>query len=1043
LFSLLCVSALCGSAGFSAEVTKSYDIPAGPAEQTLKTFSAQSGQEVLFATKTTGKVQTNAVRGEHTAAAAIERLLDGTGLKATREAKTGAFTVMPDPNAARAAQLESVRPEKITKTDSGAIELDKYEVLGARLNGPVNQTIFSTREDGALNYDVISRIDIERMGATSMEELFRLVPQTSDYGSTALQGAASNPQLASGTTYQNSEVKLRGFSSLQTVILVDGRRLQRGNLSAGPDLNRIPVAAIERIEILSSSASAIYGGGAIGGAINIILRKDYAGRDLTVKAGTSTDGGAETYGFTYFEGRSFNGGRTRYSFTIDYQHNEPLYNSQRNYLDNALARYPANTTATVGGRSVFEQYILQGFNAMPGTILLTAATGTLPIPGVTTARYAAIPAGQDGTALTPASFVASAGTANLGDRYNRSVIYRPEDRYSFNSEMEHIISPDKLTLYAGVDVSYFRSKYSFPQAVQSLALTATDPQNPFRTGVTPGFVGVPVVVYYDPVDIPDPSLFQERQGARLLLGAKGKLGDRWEWSLDGTGEYGRSYSDGQNPTNSLNAFVFSTSASAGMTLAQRRAIYNPLADHQAFPQGDAFAPYSYFSRQFAYYNNLAQANLRVVGDVFDLPAGPLRISPGVEMIWSQYQTKTATRVSQAMIEAVPVVGNGDSFTQQARRTESVFFESVLPLIGPKWRPIPIQSADLNLGVRWEGTDDSTDKTSPIAALRVAPTQDIAFRVSYAEGFFPPDQSNYEGPRSNPVATTPFTDPARGNLNYNYPHEEIAGGNPGLKPETSKAWNYGVVFTPRFAPDLTFSADYWQIEKKNAIVVPNGPSAILASPESYPGRIVRAAPTAADIAAGWLGEVTSVDYRAINVGFTETEGVDFKVRYVHDAGVLGKFTSLTTATWTNSFRDQILPINPIVERADAVGFPLKWRGNSSVFWEHGAWTTGVTATYINSYHAASTTPSPAFTTGNGLDGYKIASATLWDLQTTYRFPGKSSARGWKSWLSDTQWTLSVRNVFNKEPAFRTDIYSYYSRYEDPRQRYVTLQIKKSL
>ena len=158
------------------------------------------------------------------------------------------------------------------------------------------------------------------------------------------------------------------------------------------------------------------------------------------------------------------------------------------------------------------------------------------------------------------------------------------------------------------------------------------------------------------------------------------------------------------------------------------------------------------------------------------------------------------------------------------------------------------------------------------------------------------------------------------------------------------------------------------------------------------------------------------------------------------GVIGTISS--GLTQSNSFRDQVLPVNPIVERVDSSGNPLKWRGNSSVFWERGPWTTGVTATYINSYRAASTTPSPAFTTGNGLDGDKIPSATLWDVQATYKFPGKSEARSWRNWLADTQWTVSVRNVFNKEPAFRTDIFSYYSRYEDPRQRYVTLQIKKS-
>lgn len=1030
--------ALCGQAAESAK--KAYALPADDAAIVLRQFSEQAGVEIVYSAEAVRGVQTNAVAGEFTPLEAVNRLIAGTDLLAVQDAKTGAIAVN------RAAALKEAAPSRgSVRSADGSIMLDEVEVSASKVGGLNNQTIFRTDERGALAYDVITRLDIERLGVTSIEELFRLIPQTTDYGSTSLQGSATNPAFAGGATYQNSEVKLRGFASLQTTILINGRRLQRGNLSAGPDLNRIPTASIDRIEILPTSASAIYGGGAIGGAINIILRKDYTGRDITLGLGTSTDGGAERYQFTYFEGRSLNEGRTQFSFTVDHQHSEPLYNEDRDYLQRALKRYPQNTTATVGGRSVFEQYMLQAYAGMPGTIMINSATGTLPIPGVTGARYAAIPAGQDGTGLTPASFVSGAGQANLGDRYKRSLIYRPEDRYSLNAQLEHEVSPDKLSLYAEAGVSYFRSEYSFPMFLAALSLSATDPLNPFRTGVTPGFVGVPVVVYYDPVDLPDPSIFQERQGARVLLGAKGKLNDNWEWSLDGTGEYGRSHSTGVNTNQNLTNFVTST-ATGTLTQAQRRALYNPLADHNAFPRYDVMADYLDYNRQFTYYNTLSQVNLRVVGDVFELPAGPVQISPGAEVIWSQFRTRATVGVSEAIRLAIPtgIIGPSNSRAQQSRRTESAFLESVVPLIGSSWRPLPIESAELNLGARWEGTDDSTNATSPVAALRVAATKDIAFRVSYAEGFFPPDQAQYEGARVNPAGITPFTDPARGNLFYNYTKEEISGGNPDLKPETSRAWNYGVVLTPRVLPGLTLTLDFWKIEKENAILVVFGPSQLLASPQSYPGRIQRAPASPTDIANGWLGVVTSVDFRPINVGFTQTDGADIKARYTHDLGDLGKLTSLTSATWTNSFRDQILPINPIVERVNSSGNPLRWRGNSSLFWEYGRWTTGLTATYINSYRANTTTPSSAFPNGNGLDGDRIASATLWDLQIGYQIPaGRGIDRGWKSWFNDTKWTISVRNLLNKEPAFRTDVYSYYSRYEDPRQRYVTLQVKKSL
>jgi iron complex outermembrane receptor protein len=1045
------VLSLCALPSAADTAKKSFDLAAGDAAQTLKAYTQQSGVQIVYPVDQVRGVQTQAVKGEFAAREALDAMLTRTGLVAVQDERTGALAVRRDagPNDQRAAQMEtSARPEKPARTNSGAIELEKYEVVGTRINGLANQTIVRTDEAGALAYHVISRVDIERLGVTSLEELFRVVGQASDYGSQSLQGAALNPAFAGGATYQNSEVKLRGFSSLQTTILVNGRRLQRGNLTAGPDLNRIPVAAIDRIEILPSSASAIYGGGAIGGAINIILRRDYTGRDLTVSGGTSTDGGAERYQFTYFEGRTFNGGRTRFSFTVDYQHSGPLYNSDRPYLDNLLARYPANTTATVSGRSAFEQYILQAFNGMPGTILLNSATGTLPIPGVTGARYAAIPANQDGTALTPSSFVAGAGQANLGERYKRSIIYRPEDRYAFTSQLEHEFVKDKLSMYAEAGVTYFRSEISFPMNLSTMSLSATDPLNPFRTNVTPGFVGVPIVVYYDPLDLPDPSLFQERQGARALLGFKGRFNDRWEWSLDGTGEYGRSHSTGINTNQNLNTFVSSTAVGT-LTQAQRRALYNPLADHTVYPRGDVMADYLEYRRGYTYYNGLSQVNLRAVGEVFDLPAGPLVISPGAEVIWSKYRTNSTVRVSEAIRAAIPtgIIGPSDSTANQSRRTESAFLETVIPLVGQSWRPLPIDSAELNAALRWENTDDSTAATSPMVALRVAPVKDIAFRVSYAEGFFPPDQSTYESPRINPAAITPFTDPARGNLLYNYVHEEISGGNPTLRPELSTSWNYGVIFTPRVLPGLTLTVDFWDIEKIDAILSPAGPSVILASPESYPGRVIRAAPTATDIANGWLGSVLSIDYRPVNVGFTKTTGVDTKIRYTHEVAPGTKLTALAAVTWTDSFRDQILPVNPIVERAGTTGTtassPLKWRGNGSVFLEHGRWTGGVTATYIDSYSTSTTTPTVVFPTATSLDGARIPSATLWDLQLSYDIPAGRGKAGWQRWLDSTKWTLSVRNVFNKEPAFRTDVYSPYSRFEDPRQRYVTLAVKKSL
>src|SRR5258708_2093176 len=105
------------SALWAAEpATKSFDIPAAPAEQALKAFSIQSGQEVLFATATTGKVRTNAVKGDYTPGEAIDQILKGTGLVAIRDESTGTISITRDPNVQRVAlEKSSDRPERQAK----------------------------------------------------------------------------------------------------------------------------------------------------------------------------------------------------------------------------------------------------------------------------------------------------------------------------------------------------------------------------------------------------------------------------------------------------------------------------------------------------------------------------------------------------------------------------------------------------------------------------------------------------------------------------------------------------------------------------------------------------------------------------------------------------------------------------------------------------------------------------------------------------------------------------------------------------------------
>ena len=1050
-----------------AEPARTFDLPAGDAAQTLKQFAQQARREIVFSPAAVAGVTTKAVKGELPPSQALQDMLADTGLVATEDAKSGAFAVRRadvteeknDPG--RRAEVQTAR------VDGGVVQLEPYRVDARKVDGLINRGLLQAGEHAPLYHDVFSRADIERLGVSSMEELFRYMPQTSST-TTPLQASASNVSTSGGLTNKPSTVGLRGFSSAQTVVLINGRALPRSGLfsNGGADISRIPIAAIERVEILPYSGSAIYGAGALGGAINIILRKEFAGRDLTTYIGTSTEGGATEYRMTYLEGRSFNDGRTNLTFTVSYQHRDALRANERDYLNEALRRYGPDSTATNDqGVRLFEELILPAFAGAPGTIRIgnppSDPVNDLGIPGAPGARFAQIPVGTTAAQsllLTPSSFTSTANQATLSPRYGRSILYEPIDAVSFNAQLEHEIVPKKLSAYGEFTFGYNRKDFSMPQ-VLSVSLSATDPLNPFRTDVTPGFVGRPVTIILDSPDLPDPHVLYEDGSARAVIGLKGEINDAWEWSVDGAIDYMHSRVNSDNPPEAMRLLTQeSPFASPGPSapLADRRAYYPLLSDHSMYPISAAdaavFSPYVRYSSTIGLQR---EANARVMGEVFDLPAGPLRLSVlGKYQNWKYDggQVFDGSDEWSQMIHGVPFSAN-ESETTASRKILQGALEFSLPIIGDSWRPLPIESLELqgslsrerdNTGGIDSNGDPFTNKqsaNSSVVALKMQLTRDIALRASYSEGFYPPEWSDVSLPIS--VFSLPgfFPDPARGNTMQFTPNMTIQqGGNPNLRPETAESQNYGIIFTPRFAPGLSMTVDYWKIEKADAIVSRSFVD-IIANPEAFGFLITREAPTPAEEAMGWLGRITAVDARAFNASITRTEGVDARVRYHYETESAGTFVLNASSSFTNNFILLATPTAPPVNTAGGSG-PVRWRGNASLTWLRDLWTTTLTARYVGKRATPTTAPSSSYPGASGLDGDRLPAFVRWDVQFSYDFPMRTDVDGWRSWVSGTRWTLGVLNVLNDKPHFVSDGTSFYDGSDDPRQRFVYLQVKKS-
>lgn len=261
---------------------------------------------------------------------AVLILLKGTQLTIRTDEATGVMLVVP-PTAPKASSSVSEEPAPASPPNT-ARESSVPEILvqGARtLNMDLRRS-----EDDIQPYRILNRQEIERSGATSLEQFLKM--------RLTMNGSATSTSQASQTGTSASSINLRGLGANQTLILIDGHRTAAYSLADGnlqqPDINGIPLSAIERIEVLPTTASGIYGGSATGGVINIILRRDYSGIETKLAYGGTFSGGGENGRVDLSGGFNLEGGRTNIVFAASYSDARPLFTSERDLTERGRQR---------------------------------------------------------------------------------------------------------------------------------------------------------------------------------------------------------------------------------------------------------------------------------------------------------------------------------------------------------------------------------------------------------------------------------------------------------------------------------------------------------------------------------------------------------------------------------------------------------------------------------------------------------------------------------------------------------------------------------
>lgn len=755
--------------------------------------------------------------------------------------------------------------------DSSRLELEEIVVTGSRLRvsdveGPAPVTVFD-------------RDKIDALGVVALPDLFKHLSQQPYKRDEGVD--------ATGAQY----VQIRGLGLDTTLVLINGRRVvpSAANVAFnGFDLNTIPLVAVERVEVLSDAASAVYGADALGGVVNIILKRE-APRFSAEASYGSAEGGAEEQRVAVSSG--YAGKRLHASLIADFFDRGSLLGAERErYADQDFRRF--------GGTDWREA------TAQPGNVSSLDGSN---LPGLSS-PFAAVPAGSSGVGLTPADFLATAGQVNL-DSLNRYFSTVPEaQRRSAAAFAEFEFTPS-LTAFA--ELLYVDRSAAFeysPSALSGQTVPAANPFNPFGTDVA---VDVLLTGLGSRRDVTESEL------TRAVGGLRGTW-RHWDWeaSVLHTDEAATSWLENGADLQRVAAALAATDPAQALNVFQDGPGGSPAL----------LASLKAISRTDRYGSAATQASAFARGPLFWLPTGSVDAVIGAEWRTESMEENDNFRVSQD------------------REVAAGYAELRMPLVrSDRQRPL-LHSLALTLAARLDNYSDFGDTLNPQYGLIWRPVSDWLVRASYGTSFRPPSLFELYAPRR----TSPLrvTDPRRNEVADTF---AITGGNPLLDPIEGSSASAGVVFTPSATPGLRLSANWWRVELEQRISS-FSTTLLLQNEARFAERVQRAAPTPADVAAGLPGRLTLLNVSRINYGSLETRGVDFDASYRLDTA-LGQFSPAISATWVGRYRTVNLPNTPAVDRvgiANALGALAKWRVVGSLSWERNGVGLTANARYSPAY-----------------------------------------------------------------------------------------------
>lgn len=863
----------------------------------------------------------------------------------------------------------------------------RVEVTGSRIKRTDTET--------ASPVQILTREDIERSGKQSIQEVLRGL--TSD-------GVGSIPtSFSNGFASGSAAVSLRGLGVNSTLVLVNGRRMTTYGLADDGtrnfvDLNSIPLEAIDRIEVLKDGASAIYGADAVGGVVNVILRKNYSGASIGGSYGQANEGDGQqtrvygSFGFGNIDTDKFN-----VFATIEASKQKNIWSTDRGFIgesDHTSRGYYDTTNGanrpyfSLGPTSNSPYGVARLID--PGTGALGPRVNVIGCPGLT----------DPATGLCRYNPLVEQEVQPTIDRLNlfgRGTLQFSPALTAY-LELGYFTTKTKAngTLGANNDGGvFFPGDLNNPLVVHGpMLLPAGHPDNP---------VGGDAAFFHRPFELNGRDQTTENEVFRIVQGLQGTA---FGWDYDVGAAYIRSKLKNQNT-----GFIHYNRMQAALDNGTYRITSPSLTDPAVLAN---ISP----TLENNPTSSIKSIDFKASRELMPLDGGPLGLALGGEVRWEAANTPPVP-----FTDTADIVGLGFSAFSAKRRVTALFGELNAPVT--KW-------LELSGALRYDNYSDFGNTTNPKVGFKVKPFDTFAIRGTYAEAFRAP------GPAETGGSSFGFTT-----------FGILSQGNPNIQPETAKSYTLGLIFEP--LPSTSVTVDYWRVDRRNEIVQADPNSIIPAgqcvnacdgtggTPNLVNQQVGGALP-GTFIYYDSTGTIATVTGFTRNAAKTKTDGVDLEARHRMNLGEAGRLSG--QLNWTHVLKYQRTDADgntfeyqgthgPLVQSAGG-GAP-KDRATFSLTWDRGPFAVTGAINYIGPIkmvdHVGEVSDTDGTTVHNGNTGVDYPDngsgqyncgvfTTSGAIYNGCKLPSFTTFDLFAKWtpMKNLDINFSIQNLFDKKAPF---------------------------